>query len=795
MKKNLKKNEAITLISLVVTIIVLIILAGVSINLILGDNGIIQKAKQAKEEYKKATYFEDVNLEIITEQTERATSPKEDIFIESIKTRVETKNWVKDVLMCDENFVEQSDIINNNLLIISTKDGYEIIVNVDNTNQTGSIRDSFEKIGKTYTIKYDSNGGEGSIDSQEIRAGFSVILKENTFTKTDYHFVGWSEQNVSSGTTYSAGSKYKPEKDVTLYAIWSKDIVTISFDANSAQGTMETLNIEKNTETKLPENQYIKEGFNFASWNTLQDGTGISYENGANITIGQNTTLYAIWEENVTATMQVSNNKMTEGTTIEVGATALGSSIQKVELKLGDIVIYTKNVNNKTYTETLSLDNLSNLKDLEFYNDYTLNLKVTSTTNKIKEASQEGVKNYTIGTAANLKKLATLTNAGNPFSGETILQIADIDLSSVCYKVDGTTENDVSWTPIGTTSDMFKGTYNGNYMEVQKLYINTTANNQGLFGYTLNATIQRIIIDVNTQITGNDQVGGIVGGTSASNILECKNNGSVNGVKYVGGIVGNSYTNSEISCCANKGPVFASLRCAGGIAGLIGNYNASREVHTRIINCYNTGSITSLYYVGGITGGNNDYGDISRCYNKGEISGSNFESDNAFIGGISGRNRVKNETEYCYNIGTVNYTGEKKFVGGIIGWNDDCVEVNNCYNNANVYSNGSFVGGIVGQNDENCSVNNCYVYSGNEIKYNGTNATKAIGDSATNYSGKIMGYNESTDTAEENNKVLTSMPTVYYVVNGLSDEEGQYWKKDNNNLNSPILKWEEKQVL
>ena len=48
MRMNLKKEKGITLISLVITIIVLIILAGVSINLVLGDNGIIERAKNAK---------------------------------------------------------------------------------------------------------------------------------------------------------------------------------------------------------------------------------------------------------------------------------------------------------------------------------------------------------------------------------------------------------------------------------------------------------------------------------------------------------------------------------------------------------------------------------------------------------------------------------------------------------------------------------------------------------------------------------------------------------------------------
>ena len=46
--KKLKQNKAITLIALVVTIVVLLILAGVSIQLLLDDNGIIAKSKEAK---------------------------------------------------------------------------------------------------------------------------------------------------------------------------------------------------------------------------------------------------------------------------------------------------------------------------------------------------------------------------------------------------------------------------------------------------------------------------------------------------------------------------------------------------------------------------------------------------------------------------------------------------------------------------------------------------------------------------------------------------------------------------
>ena len=45
-----QNNKGITLIALVLTIIILIILAGISINLILGDNGLLGKAKDAREQ-------------------------------------------------------------------------------------------------------------------------------------------------------------------------------------------------------------------------------------------------------------------------------------------------------------------------------------------------------------------------------------------------------------------------------------------------------------------------------------------------------------------------------------------------------------------------------------------------------------------------------------------------------------------------------------------------------------------------------------------------------------------------
>ena len=65
MGKKTKEIRGITLIALVVTIVVLLILAGITINLIFNDNGIISKAREAKEETEKAVSDEKLKLDYI----------------------------------------------------------------------------------------------------------------------------------------------------------------------------------------------------------------------------------------------------------------------------------------------------------------------------------------------------------------------------------------------------------------------------------------------------------------------------------------------------------------------------------------------------------------------------------------------------------------------------------------------------------------------------------------------------------------------------------------------------------
>ena len=71
-KLNNDKKDGITLISLVVTIVVLLILAGVSINTVLGDDGIIKKAKEAAEKTAAAQEKEMIERNLLEQELENS---------------------------------------------------------------------------------------------------------------------------------------------------------------------------------------------------------------------------------------------------------------------------------------------------------------------------------------------------------------------------------------------------------------------------------------------------------------------------------------------------------------------------------------------------------------------------------------------------------------------------------------------------------------------------------------------------------------------------------------------------
>ena len=109
-KEQIKSKSAITLVALVVTIVVLILLAGVSINLVMRNNGIMQKAKEAKESMKQAAKEEQEGLSALEKKLDslntanapvlltgmtpiKFTTPTEDKMGETVETTADDADW------------------------------------------------------------------------------------------------------------------------------------------------------------------------------------------------------------------------------------------------------------------------------------------------------------------------------------------------------------------------------------------------------------------------------------------------------------------------------------------------------------------------------------------------------------------------------------------------------------------------------------------------------------------------------------------------------------------------------
>ena len=72
-----------------------------------------------------------------------------------------------------------------------------------------------------YTITFNANGGEGSMEPQHFEVGVDTALNTNAFTRTDYKFTGWNTAADGSGATYSdGGAILELTGDMTLYAQW-----------------------------------------------------------------------------------------------------------------------------------------------------------------------------------------------------------------------------------------------------------------------------------------------------------------------------------------------------------------------------------------------------------------------------------------------------------------------------------------------------------------------------------------------------------------------------------------------
>ena len=155
-----------------------------------------------------------------------------------------------------------------------------------------------------YKISFDSNGGEGSIDSIIVSKGGTITLPNlDSFTKEGYVAVAWALDKNSTGYYYGEGSSYTPNENKTFYVVWDKlsnNVTTgytdVKFDLNGGEGklTFEGA-VKNNTNIVLPEITGVtKTGYVFKGWAVYQT-TIVEYQPGATIRWNSSLTIKAIW--------------------------------------------------------------------------------------------------------------------------------------------------------------------------------------------------------------------------------------------------------------------------------------------------------------------------------------------------------------------------------------------------------------------------------------------------------------------------------------------------------------------
>jgi uncharacterized repeat protein (TIGR02543 family) len=160
-------------------------------------------------------------------------------------------------------------------------------------SSTGNNTSSAAIFDAVPTVDFNGNGSNGGSMSAQ-NANTSTALTTNAFTRTGYTFSGWNTAANGSGTTYANNANYPFAIGATLYAQWTADYYSVTFDGNgSTNGSMSAENA--NASTPLTPNAFVKTGYTFDSWNTASDGSGTSYADGANYLFTSATTLYAQW--------------------------------------------------------------------------------------------------------------------------------------------------------------------------------------------------------------------------------------------------------------------------------------------------------------------------------------------------------------------------------------------------------------------------------------------------------------------------------------------------------------------
>lgn len=254
-----------------------------------------------------------------------------------------------------------------------------------------------------------------------------------------------------------------------------------------------------------------------------------------------------------------------------------------------------------------------------------------------------------------------------------------------------------NWEPIGSTSDPFSGTFDGQGYRIEGVNITTDSGDDelGLFGHTDNATIRDLHVhgtinasssnfvgllvgqasettiervSASGSVRGNQIIGGLVGQTRGGQLtrahtdVDVTSNGPSGGFSDLGGLIGDAGGGTTLLRTSATGTVTASGRNAGGLVG----WYAGSEV--TIEQSWASGNVTISGPQGGAGGlvGAGGTIRIIDSYATGDVSTGTSTTERR-VGGLVGSIRTNGIIERSWSRGKITEDDEGGFLGGLIG--------------------------------------------------------------------------------------------------------------------------------
>lgn len=187
----------------------------------------------------------------------------------------------------------------------STYPGGSSVKNLADQEDAVVVLKAVWKVG-SYKVRFDANGGTGTMKEEKFTCGKSRLLYKNKYKKSGYTFQGWNTHKDGTGESYAERQSvdFKNQENgstVILYAMWKGNSYTVKYDGNGANsGAVSASAHVYGTKSSLNTNRFTRKGYTFAGWNTQKDGKGKNFKNGAEVKtlttkLNDTVILYAKW--------------------------------------------------------------------------------------------------------------------------------------------------------------------------------------------------------------------------------------------------------------------------------------------------------------------------------------------------------------------------------------------------------------------------------------------------------------------------------------------------------------------